>query len=148
MTKNQEIYRKQLLCKIHTHPRYKNIKKNEAWEDFLYYRFGVGSSKDLSINELKALLDILEGKRKDELNLKEDFKGRAMLKDNAKSQKQENYLKALLKELDMPLLPFYLLCKKTLKKMILSFEDLNKKDTTTMIMVCEKILKQKHQNKI
>ncbi|PZT47306.1 hypothetical protein B6S12_09745 [Helicobacter valdiviensis] len=141
MTKNQEIYRKQLLCKIHTHPRYKNIKQNEAWEDFLYYRFSVNSSKELSINELKILLDILEGKRKDELNLAIDFKGRAMLLSNAKSQKQEIYLKALLEELDMPLLSFYLLCKKTLKKTILKLEDLNKKDTTIMIMVCEKILK-------
>ena len=41
MTKNQDLYRKQLLTIIHTDPLYKEIKRNEAWQDWLDLRFGV-----------------------------------------------------------------------------------------------------------
>ena len=59
MTKNQDLYRKQLLTIIHTDPLYKEIKRNEAWQDWLELRFGVKSSKELSINELNTAIKTL-----------------------------------------------------------------------------------------
>ncbi|EIF06395.1 hypothetical protein [Campylobacter concisus] len=35
MSKKEEIYRKQLLAIIHTHPFYEHAKQNDAWEEFL-----------------------------------------------------------------------------------------------------------------
>ena len=59
MTKSQEIYRKQLLTRIHTTSLYRQIKAADAWEDWLGFRFGVYSCKELSISELERALDIL-----------------------------------------------------------------------------------------
>ncbi|EAH9150331.1 hypothetical protein C5O32_06880 [Campylobacter jejuni] len=145
MNPKQEILRKQLLAKIHMHKEYLYYKENNAWQDFLALRFEVLSSKDLSIDELKILLDIFDGKIKDELNFTPDLKGRMLLKKSS-SNKQFFYLKALLEQTKMSIFNFYKLCKKTLKKDIYSLESLSKKDTTTMLIVLEKILKAK-QNK-
>ncbi|WP_250325615.1 hypothetical protein [Campylobacter lari] len=65
----------------------------------------------------------------------------------ASSNKQFFYLKALLKQVKMPIFSFYKLCKKTLKKDIYALNDLNKKDCTTMLVVLEKIAKSKQNNK-
>lgn len=62
MNNNQRIYRNGLLAKIHVHPKYKEIKAALSWEDYLYVRFKVTSSKDLGIEELRGLLDCLNGK--------------------------------------------------------------------------------------
>lgn len=145
MSPKQEMLRKQLLAKIHIHKEYLYYKENNAWQDFLALRFEVLSSKDLSIDELKILLDIFDGKIKDKLNFTPDLKGRMLLKKSS-SNKQFFYLKALLEQTKMSIFNFYKLCKKTLKKDIYSLESLSKKDTTTMLIVLEKILKAK-QNK-
>lgn len=73
MNNNQRIYRNGLLAKIHVHPKYKEIKAALSWEDYLYVRFKVTSSKDLGIEELKGLLDCLNGKdgKDDKLNIKD-----------------------------------------------------------------------------
>lgn len=143
MTQKQEHLRKQLLIKIHTNKEYKFYKDNEAWEDFLILRFKVSSSKFLSLNELKILLDILEAKIKDDIDFKPDYKGRALLHKGSQSQKQRIYLKALLEQSKMGIFAFYKLCKKTLKKDIDSLSDLNKEDCSIMLIVLEKICRDK-----
>lgn len=54
-----------LLALIHTDPVYKEIKENDAWEDWLTLRFGVRSCKELNEKELGNVLDIFSGKCKD-----------------------------------------------------------------------------------
>ena len=78
MTQAQELFRKQLLVKIHTHKEYKQIKLNGAWEDFLSLRFGVDSCKVLSISELNTVLECLNGINIG-LNFVPDTHGRAIV---------------------------------------------------------------------
>lgn len=61
MTKKQEIYRKQLLAIIHTHPFYKHAKQNEAWEEFLS-AWDVKSCAQLKVKELINLIAVMDGK--------------------------------------------------------------------------------------
>ena len=61
MSKKQEIYRKQLLAIIHTHPFYKHAKQNEAWEEFLS-AWNVKSCAQLKIKELINLIAVMDGK--------------------------------------------------------------------------------------
>lgn len=79
MTKSQEIYRKQLLTRIHTTALYKQIKAADAWEDWLGFRFGVYSCKELSISELERALDILCGRAQDGTDFKPDILGRNLI---------------------------------------------------------------------
>ena len=83
MTRSQEIYRKQLLTIIHTDPLYKEIKRNEAWQDWLDLRFGVKSS----------------GKCEDRLNFTPDFAGRNLTKPDKITQKQIKKIEILINEL-------------------------------------------------
>ena len=61
MTKKQEIYRKQLLAIIHTHPFYKHAKQNDAWEEFLS-AWDVKSCAQLKVKELINLIAVMDGK--------------------------------------------------------------------------------------
>ena len=61
MSKKQEIYRKQLLAIIHTHPFYKHAKQNEAWEEFLS-AWNVKSCAQLKVKELINLIAVMDGK--------------------------------------------------------------------------------------
>lgn len=79
MTKSQEIYRKQLLTRIHTTALYKQIKAADAWEDWLGFRFGVYSCKELSISELERVLDILCDRAEDGTDFKPDVLGRNLI---------------------------------------------------------------------
>ena len=99
MTKNQDLYRKQLLTIIHTDPLYKEIKRNHAWQDWLRLRFGVESSKELSINELNTAVNILRGKCEDRLNFTPDFAGRNLAKPDKITQKQIKKIEILINEL-------------------------------------------------
>lgn len=99
MTKNQDLYRKQLLTIIHTNPLYREIKRNEAWQDWLELRFGVKSSKELSINELNTAVNILRGKCEDGLNFTPDFAGRNLAKPDKITQKQIKKIEILINEL-------------------------------------------------
>lgn len=71
MTKKQIAYKKSLLKMVHLSHTYKAFFANnrEGWEEFLTKRFGVKSSKDLSIDELKGLVDYLNNTSK-ELHIK------------------------------------------------------------------------------
>ena len=61
MSKKEEIYRKQLLAIIHTHPFYKHAKQNDAWEEFLS-AWNVKSCAQLKIKELINLIAVMDGK--------------------------------------------------------------------------------------
>ncbi len=64
MTKKQKAYKNSLLRKVHTSRTYLEVysKDRELYEQMLKNSFGVKSSKDLSIDELKRLVDFLDGK--------------------------------------------------------------------------------------
>lgn len=55
-------YRKSLLAKVHMHHVCIELKRLEGWEEYLDENFSVSSSAELSIDELKILLDMLNGK--------------------------------------------------------------------------------------
>lgn len=80
---------------------------------------------------------------KDDIDFKPDYKGRALFHKGSQSQKQRIYLKALLEQSKMGIFAFYKLCKKTLKKDIDSLSDLNKEDCSIMLIVLEKICRDK-----
>ena len=61
MSKKEEIYRKQLLAIIHTHPFYKHAKQNDAWEEFLS-AWNVKSCAQLKVKELINLIAVIDGK--------------------------------------------------------------------------------------
>lgn len=85
MTFLQDNFRKGLLRAIHQHSAYGMLYAGGAWEDWLHVRFGVTSSKELSIKELKHILDVFNHKREDTLSLKPDIAGRALVKQAPKS---------------------------------------------------------------
>ena len=93
---NQSEYRKRLLTLIHTNPLYKQIKENEAWQEWLMLRFGVESSKELSKSELNLALDILQERLDDRLGFTPDVKGRRIFKKDAITQKQLKKIEILL----------------------------------------------------
>ena len=80
MTKKQQIFRKDLLAKIHIHTRYKEIKQAGFWAEWLSVRYDVDSCRYLSINELKEVLDILNGRKLDRDYALVDSVGRIALK--------------------------------------------------------------------
>lgn len=141
MTKNQEIYRKQLLARIHTHPQYKIIKDNDAWSDWLSVRFGVSSSKELSLKELNKILDILNNKCEDEIDLKPDFTGRNMIKSDKITTKQNQKIYVLANELcwdEMKLLRFV---KRQIGYYVLTLKALSKKQANKVIIGLEAVIK-------
>jgi len=81
----QENFRKGLLRAIHQHGTYSMLYAGGAWEDWLHVRFCVTSSKELSIKELKHILDVFNDKVEDTLSLKPDIAGRALLKQAPKN---------------------------------------------------------------
>nr|DAX52384.1 MAG TPA: Protein of unknown function (DUF1018) [Caudoviricetes sp.] len=93
---NQSEYRKRLLTLIHINPLYKQIVENEAWQEWLMLRFGVESSKELSISELNLALDILQERVDDRLGFEPDIKGRRIFKKDAITQKQLKKIEVLL----------------------------------------------------
>ncbi|MEY4505255.1 MAG: hypothetical protein RL154_1552 [Pseudomonadota bacterium] len=102
MTPKQKYARKTLLKEIHLNPNYKEIKAAGAWEDYLTIRFGVTSSAELSITELNQLYGVLHGLESDELNRKPDWRGRAIIKQEASlikggkaTQKQINAINSI-----------------------------------------------------
>lgn len=140
MTEAQEHFRKQLLAKIHTTPMYKQIKENDAWEDFLSYRFGVESCKELSINELNIVLDILRGKNIEVESYEPDIAGRNALNPSKITQKQITQILALQDELgwsEVNLRKFIL--KQT--KVLSGVNNMSKENATKLIIGLKKVVK-------
>lgn len=146
MTNAQEIYRKQLLARIHTNPQYKIIKQNDAWQDWLNLRFGVESSKELSIKELNKILDILNNKCSDELNFKPDRVGRNIIIKDKISAKQSTKIQALADKLEWSNITLFRFCAKQTGKYIISILALNKSEATKVITGLNAVLKDKAKN--
>jgi hypothetical protein len=64
MTARQQAYRKSLIKQIHCTQAHKRMKDDDAWASTLQEWYGVQSSTELSIAELKNLLDVLNGDAK------------------------------------------------------------------------------------
>lgn len=131
MTHKQKIYRNALLAKIHTHPKYKEIKSAGAWEDYLYARFETESSGELGIEELNSLLDCLNGG-----DGVKDIKGRAMLFGSRQDQKivllaEDLGMRGILSEF------IYRQCKKR------KLRECSKEEKTKIIIGLEKIKREK-----
>lgn len=131
MTPKQKIYRNALLAKIHTHPKYKEIKGAGAWEDFLYTRFEIESSGELGIEELNSLLDSLSGGK----GVK-DLKGRAMLFGS----RQDRKILLLAEDLRMLGVLGEFIYRQTQKR---SLKECNKGEKTKIIIGLEKIKRER-----
>lgn len=90
MTKKQIAYKKSLLKMVHVSHTYRVFFANnrEGWEEFLTKRFGVKSSKDLSIDELKSLVDYLNNVS-DKLEVKKITKNQINFLLNLWAQRSE-----------------------------------------------------------
>lgn len=143
LTTSQQRKRKRLLAKIHMTPECVNLKKMDAWGDFIYVRYGVESCKTLSITELEKIADeLIKGVVPKEY--KPDIKGRMLVKSSETkiSAKQLYYMKQLWKEKsrnkdENSLLKF---TKKVIKKQYLYLEFLNSYEASEVIAVLEKKL--------
>ena len=129
MSKKEEIYRKQLLAIIHTHPFYKHAKQNDAWEEFLS-AWNVKSCAQLKVKELINLIAVMDGK------------------DNPKSstaefatQSQIYAIKSLWQRVandksDKALLFFI---KRITKNLYLKIEYIKKKEASKILIVLKKM---------
>lgn len=63
LTPKQENYRKRLLAQVHLAPKYVEhyVRYHDDYRAMLNQYFGVDTSADLSIDELKVLADFLNG---------------------------------------------------------------------------------------
>ncbi|ANV98303.1 hypothetical protein BBW65_07090 [Helicobacter enhydrae] len=133
MTEKQRQYRNALLRKIHTHPKYKEIKGAQAWGDYLYVRFGVSSSKELGIEELLSLIDSLNGY---ENGRGKDIRGRVMLFGSRQDQK----IALLLEDLGMRGMIGEFIYRQTKKR---TLEECSTKEKTKIIIGLEKIKRER-----
>lgn len=99
MTKRQAFLRKQLIIKIHIHPRYKEIKANGAWEDWLQIRYNEKSSALLPITELQEVVSILNGIGRDRDFPLIDPDRKLYVKNTALSYAQKQKIQRLQEEL-------------------------------------------------
>ena len=143
MTEKQAMLRRQLLSKIHTHKRYKELKANDAWETFLDCHFKICSSAKLSIKELYSCLDLLNGaiNSVDEI----DLKGREVIARDKKaisSAAQANRIKELIKAIGWDELALKKFVIKQLKIIADPFK-MSVKNSSKLIYILEKIAKAK-----
>lgn len=141
MTEKQAILRKQLLSKIHTTKRYKELKENDAWEMFLDCHFRCSTSAELSIKELYACLDLLHGKL---IAIEEiDAKGRELIaraKKQLSSPNQVDRLKTAMNAIGWSESQLKMFIIKKLKIIADPFK-LNVKNTSKIIYILDKIAK-------
>lgn len=145
LTTSLQRKRKRLLAKIHMTPECVNLKKMDAWGDFVYVRYGVESCKTLSIAELEKIADeLIKGVVPKEY--KPDIKGRILVREESNkakiSAKQLYYMKELWKEKsknkdESSLLNF---TAKVIKKQYLYLELIKSYEATKIIAVLEKKL--------
>ncbi|AIR80155.1 TPA: hypothetical protein RPW15_001863 [Campylobacter fetus subsp. venerealis] len=141
MTEKQTLLRRQLLSKIHTTKRYKELKENDAWETFLDCYFGATSSAVLSIKELENCLDLLYGKSTTINDI--DLKGRELIaraKKELSSPSQANRLKNAMVRLGWSEEMLKSFVVKKLKIIADPFK-MNVKNTSKLIFILEKIKK-------
>ncbi|MBE3609494.1 phage protein GemA/Gp16 family protein [Campylobacter californiensis] len=129
MTKAQEIYRKQLLAIIHTHPFYKHAKISEAWGEFLS-AWGVDSSAKLSVKELINLIAVMDGKE------------HPKPKDSLFATRSQIYAvhclwQKVAKDTSERALMFFI--RKVTKNLYLKVEHLKKKEASKVLIVLKKM---------
>ncbi|KAA3686208.1 hypothetical protein JJB27_05855 [Campylobacter fetus subsp. venerealis] len=145
MTEKQAMLRKQLLSKIHTAKRYKELKTNDAWEMFLDCHFKTTSSSVLSIKELYSCLDLLHGKALEAEEI--DTKGRELIaraKKQLSSPNQVDRLKTAMNAIGWSESQLKMFIIKKLKIIADPFK-LNVKNTSKIIYILDKIAKGKKQ---
>jgi hypothetical protein len=124
MTKKQQNFKRALIKQVHTSPMYKGIfaHNRDLYEDMLKAKFGVTSSKDLSIDELIALVDYLNHTT-DKIELP------------PATQNQIAYIKTqwLLKAESKDETSLLKFIKRVTKKEIKSLENLTKRDASKVI---------------
>jgi hypothetical protein len=131
MTHKQKVYRNDLLRLIHTHPKYKEIKAADAWEDWLHVRYAKTSSKDLSIEQLGNVIARLKGRVADNGGYEE----RA-------TKPQVDLMKSLWEERatsDKSIEALKRFCKRVVKIVPLHLEVLTKEQATKIIVVLRKM---------
>lgn len=145
MTFKQDIYRKSLLRAIHQNHAYAEFHAGGAWEDWLFVRFGVTSSKDLSIKELTYTLNVLNDKVEDTLNLIPDLAGRTIMqqstKDGVLTLKQSAAIRSLWEQKardksEAALLNFV---KKATGTLFISLECLKKGEATKVLIALSRV---------
>lgn len=145
MTFKQDTYRKSLLRAIHQNYTYAQLHVGGAWEDWLFVRFGVISSKDLSIKELRHTIDVLNNKVEDVLSLTPDLAGRAIMqqstKDGGITLKQCAAIRSLWEQKardksDVAMLHFV---KKSTGTLFISLECLKKSEATKVLIALAKV---------
>lgn len=145
MTFLQENFRKGLLRGIHQNHSYVQLHASGAWEDWLFVRFGVTSSKDLSIKELKHALNVLTYKIEDELNITPDLSGRAIMKQSTKdggiTPKQISAIRSMWEQKardksDVAMLHFV---KKATGTLFIALEHLKKAEATKVLIALAKV---------
>lgn len=140
MTEKQQILRKNLLAKIHTHSFYKEALRVGAWQEFLENNFSVKSSAKLSIKELLVLLDMMNGK---EVEYKSyDYRGRRVVDKGLATKSQVIKCLSLKDELGWKAWEFRQFVLKQISIMLWNDEMINslsKQNLTKLISVMSKI---------
>ena len=147
MNLKQKHYRNNLLAKIHAHRKYKEIYEAGFWSEWLSVRYGVESSKYLSIKELWEALDILSGIRADRDYCLQDSIGRAMLLPLKKRHQTQKITKnqALLIEELFNILRYDSTKQKAFftkqtNKDIQSLQELSKEEATKIITGLKRVI--------
>lgn len=124
--------RKSLLCIIHTHPKYKLIKENDAWESWLLVRYGVSSCKELCDEELQEVIAILNERIGDRDYIKRTYRGQM-------SRAQDKKIKALLTRLGWSDKAYFNFIKRQLGDLKIPYA-LTKQEATKVITGLQKII--------
>ena len=147
MNLKQKHYRNNLLAKIHAHRKYKEIYEAGFWSEWLSVRYGVESSKYLSIKELWEVLDILSGRKADRDYCLQDSIGRAMLLPLKKRHQTQKITKnqALLIEELFNILRYDSTKQKAFftkqtNKDIQSLQELSKEEATKIITGLKRVI--------
>jgi len=136
MTQKQKIYKASLIKAVHTSKLYIDIysKDRELYEDMLFNNFGVKSSKDLGIEELKKLVLFLTGASVQTLKIKATKNQIAFIltlwREKSRLKDEKSLLNLIKSRFKISLNTIYELEKKDFKKVVavlknmtISFED-------------------------
>ncbi len=137
MTKRQRDYKKALLKAVHTSKMYKDVYANdrELYEEMLKNFFGVNSSKDLSIDELKRLIKFLNHK---EQNIQKEY-----ITPNQKGYIAVMWSKKSLFKDEKSLLKF---AKRILKKEVKDIAEITKREAMKLIVAINNLALYKSAN--
>ena len=124
MTKKQKFYKNSLLRAIHTSKLYTSVyaKDRVVYEEMLKNSFGVKSSKDLGIDELKRLVAFLDGRVH---SIQKEY-----LTTNQKSYIVVMWAKKSLFKDEKSLLMF---AKRILKREVKELEEITKREAMGLI---------------